>query len=106
MVYYTLYIYTIILANLSFLLIHFLEDTIRTYESIVVDTILDDNFNSFIKSLNIVNSNDFICKLISYLRYVIRLISSFLISIFLSCNLSLISFFIVSSSNSISFLIF
>jgi hypothetical protein len=76
------YLLSLALIDSSFLLIHFLEDTIRTYESIVVDTILDDNFNSFIKSLNIVNSNDFICKLISYLRYVIRLISSFLIMAF------------------------
>jgi hypothetical protein len=32
--------------------------------------------------INHLNSNDFICKLISYLRYVIRLISSFLIMAF------------------------
>ncbi len=75
------YLLSLALIDSSFLLIHFLEDTIRTYESIV-DSILDDNFNSFIKSLNIVNSNDFMCKLISYLRYVIRLISSFLIMAF------------------------
>ena len=75
------YLLSLALIDSSFLLIHFLEDTIRTYESIV-DSILNDNFNTFIKSLNIVNSNDFICKLISYLRYVIRLISSFLIMAF------------------------
>jgi len=71
-----------IIDNL-FLITHFFEDTIRTFESIGSDqnsTISGSFF--IIKQLNIVNINDFMCKLISYFRYVTRFSSASLIVVF------------------------
>ena len=60
-----------------FLILHFFEDTIRTFR----DIFLKDDFQ-FIHILNLIDKNSITCLSISYLRYVLRFISAYTIVAF------------------------
>ena len=61
----------------SFLITHFFEDSIRTYKDIYAD-----NNTVLINFLNIVDKHNFICRLISYLRNLLRFISAYIVVAF------------------------
>lgn len=75
------YLLCLAINDSLFLVVHFFEDTIRTYqdvflsENIKSNSTLGSNSNDLIRFLNITDKFDFTCRLINYLRYVLRFIS-------------------------------
>lgn len=79
-----------------FLVIHFFEDTIRTYEEIFFydtknSTLIKLSINNFIQLINVTDKFTVSCHLISYLRYVLRFISAYIIVAFTFQRLSIVS---------------
>lgn len=64
-----------------YLVIHFFKDSIRNYQSIYLtdDT---NSTSSFINFINLIDQFDFACKLMNYMRNVLRLISAYIIVAF------------------------
>lgn len=79
------YLFCLALNDSMFLIIHFFEDTIRTFISF--NEYIDSNF---IQALNIINHHDFLCRAINYLRNVLRFISAYVIVAFTMQRLSLV----------------
>ena len=79
-----------------FLLTHFFEDTLRTYIDIYVRNNLTCNRNNFNQTasnftfngknifliINITDNFEIICRLVNFMRYVLRFISAYIITIF------------------------
>jgi hypothetical protein len=82
-----------------FLLVHFFEDTLRTYIDVYVDREQkvnkhdpncslfvnlrnQTNDDSLLKTMNITDNYDLACRLVNYLRYVLRFVSAYIITIF------------------------
>ncbi len=57
------------------MIIHFFKDSIKTY----IEVYLSGVNEHFMFKLNLVDEYDLSCRLINYFRYVIRLISAYLI---------------------------
>lgn len=87
------HIYLLFLAVIdgSFLILHFFEDSLRTLIDIYSS---DDHSNktsssyslyrllNYLKILNITDNHDISCRLINYLRYILRFISAYIIVAF------------------------
>jgi len=71
-----IYLFCLAINDSLFLIIHFFEDTIR---SIKLNYTFSASFNLFINRINIVDNSSIICWISNYLRYTLRLISTFLI---------------------------
>ena len=69
--------------DVSFLLIHFFEDTLRTYRDIYIDKENSNTtLNSFVIAINLIDKSDLTCRIVNYLRYVLRFISSYILVAF------------------------
>lgn len=71
-----IFLFCLAINDSLFLIIHFFEDTIR---SIKLNYTFSAKFNLFINRINIVDNSSIICWTSNYLRYTLRLISTFLI---------------------------
>lgn len=72
-----------------FLLVHLIEDTVKNYERMFIHDNSHSNnstnsFEFFFILLNITNRYDVACRLINYLRYVLRFISAYISKLFLN----------------------
>lgn len=67
-----------------FLIIHFFEDTIRTYKDLFIDSKMSDNdsFDKFIRDIIITDKFEISCRLVNYLRCILRFISAYIIIAF------------------------
>lgn len=68
-----------------FLVIHFFEDTIRTFNDVYIANTNASHFvqiKTLIYYLNIVDKHTFTCRVINYLRYTLRFISAYIIVAF------------------------
>lgn len=80
-----------------FLIIHLFEDTLRTYEEIYtydsasLNSTLLLNINKFISAINITDQFNLACRLFSYLRYVLRFVSAYIIVVFTLQRLAIVS---------------
>lgn len=72
------YLLTMAIFDSLFLVVHFFEDTIRTYK----DAILKGESNQLIDFLNLTDHNNFTCRLINYFRNVLRFISAYIVICF------------------------
>jgi len=75
------YFLCLAINDLLYLVIHFFKDSIKTYIEVYLPTTTSksDNEHDFIFKLNLTDEYDLSCRLINYFRYVIRLISAYLI---------------------------
>jgi hypothetical protein len=85
-----IYLLSLAFVDNLFLLTHFFEDTIKTYEEIFITN--ENITNEFISILNITNRIEISCKLINYLRYILRFISAYVVVVFTLQRLFLIYF--------------
>ena len=87
-----IYLLCLAITDGSFLIIHFFEDTIRTYINIYDNsTYYEQDLNSLMaNSLNITDNFEITCRLINYARYVLRFISAYIIVAFTLQRLFLI----------------
>lgn len=70
-----------------FLVIHFFEDTLKN-----IDLLFDSQeFRNFIWLVNIIDKYELLCRLIHYLRFVLRFISAYIIVTFTLQRLSIVS---------------
>jgi hypothetical protein len=66
-----------------FLIVHFFEDTLRTFIQVYInESNSNEMFNKFIQSLNLTDTYDFTCRLINYLRFILRFSSSYILVVF------------------------
>ena len=66
-----------------FLIVHFFEDTLRTFIQVYInESNSNEIFNKFIQSLNLTDTYDFTCRLINYLRFILRFSSSYILVVF------------------------
>lgn len=75
------------LNDALFLLIHFFESSLRTFQSITSSKVTND----FIKLINITDKFNFTCRLVNYLRYVLRFTSAYIIVAFTLQRLIIVS---------------
>ena len=74
------YLLCLAIVDSMYLIVHFLKNTIRTYTDIYST---DQSYvNALIQSINLIDRNDFACRLINYLRNVLRMISAYCIVAF------------------------
>lgn len=73
------YLLCLAINDSVYLVVHFFEDTVKNYKSLYSD---DKNFSIFLYLFDLVDSYDFVCKSFSYLRYVLRFISAYIIIAF------------------------
>lgn len=90
----TVYLLCLAIADSIFLIIHFFEDTVRTYQSIYSDL-------SFISMINITDKYTIACRLINYIRYVLRFVSAYIIVAFTLKRLLMV--YVLTNSNSKSY---
>lgn len=90
----TVYLLCLAIADSIFLIIHFFEDTVRTYQSIYSDL-------SFISMINITDKYTIACRLINYIRYVLRFVSAYIIVAFTLKRLLMV--YVSTNSNSKSY---
>ncbi len=85
-------IYSFVLAIVDslFLLIHFGEDTIRTYIDVNFIESYNSNFFHFILTINLTGKYNVVCITIQYLRYVLRFISAYIICCFTFQRLTIV----------------
>lgn len=80
------YLLCLALIDTFFLVIHIFEDTIRTIKDIYFsehpEKYPDDRLTWFVDSINILDGHNWACRLINYLRYVLRFISAYIIVVF------------------------
>jgi hypothetical protein len=85
------YLYCLAINDSIFLVIHFFEDTVRTFQNVLQQPISNLNFNSnnkteifkqFFKFLNITDRYSLTCIVINYLRYYLRFSSAYIIIAF------------------------
>lgn len=72
------YLLCLAVSDSLFLVIHFFEDTMRSY----ADFYMDENVSVLFRLLNIIDHFEISCRLINYLRYSIRFISTYIVVIF------------------------
>lgn len=80
------------LNDCLFLLVHFFENTIRNYKDIYFKN--SDKFTPFYELISFINITDkfqFTCSMISYLRYALRFISSYLLIAFTLHRLAIVN---------------
>lgn len=70
------YLFCLAINDCLYLVTHFFEDTIRTF------IYLNETNSSFILALNVIDKHMFTCRLVNYLRYVLRFISAYIIVAF------------------------
>lgn len=74
-----------------FLLAHLFEDTLRTYQDIYIN---EDNshtaLNLVLVTINLTDKYNLVCRLVNYMRYVLRFISSYTLVAFTLQRLSII----------------
>ena len=73
------YILCLAINDLLFLIIHFFEDTIRTFKDIFA---VNKNDLKLLHSLNLIDNSMTSCLSMNYLRYVLRFISAYIIVAF------------------------
>lgn len=63
-----------------FLIVHFFEDTVLNIKEIYFGDIANqsESIKSIIEFLNLIDENDLTCRIINYLRYVLRFISAYI----------------------------
>lgn len=85
------HIYLLCLAIIDsfFLVIHLFEDTAKTYKDIFLNETKSAS-NSIIEAINITDQFEFTCRLINYLRYVLRFISAYIVVAFTLQRLSIV----------------
>ncbi len=76
------YILCLAINDLLFLIIHFFEDTIRTFKDIVFAVNNNLNDLKLLHSLNLIDNSILSCLSMNYLRYVLRFISAYIIVAF------------------------
>ena len=69
------YLFCLSINDSLFMIIHLFEDTIRTYS----DLYLNEDENILIKLLNLVDHFEISCRLINYLRYSLRFMSTYIL---------------------------
>lgn len=69
------YLYCLAISDALFLIVHFFEDTIRTFLNVYGATTLMAN-------INITDKYNLSCRLINYIRYVLRFVSAYIIIAF------------------------
>lgn len=77
----SVYLLSLAIIDSLYLVLHFMEDTIRTYKNTYSNEPIQ-TLDTLITSLNIVNRNDPACRIINYIRYVVRFASAFIIVAF------------------------
>lgn len=77
-----------------FIVIHFFEDTIRIYKEIFIDDekLIKNRLEALIIIFNFVDHYEIACRLVSYLRYILRFTSSYMLVIFTLHRLSIVNF--------------
>jgi hypothetical protein len=76
------YFLCLALVDAMYLVVHFFKNTIRTYFDIYSPEDSSYEGNSFVHSINLIDRFEFTCRLINYLRNVLRMISAFIIVTF------------------------
>lgn len=82
-------VYLLVLAfvDSSFLLAHFFEDTVRTFDELYLDHDYTNltrttKFDKLFHMLDITNRIEFVCRLVNFLRYTLRFMSAYIVVIF------------------------
>lgn len=80
------YLLSLAVNDSLFLIVHFIEDTVKNYERVFVQdgfrnnsTNFTSQFDSLVIALNITDNFDMACRLVNYFRYVLRFISSYVV---------------------------
>jgi hypothetical protein len=94
------YLFILAIIDTLFLVIHFFEDTIRTWKDILLSSTTTSNnatsitqttTTNFINLINITDQYEISCKLINFLRYSLRLISAYIVVAFTIQRLFIVS---------------
>ena len=88
----SIYLLCLAVSDGIFLLIHFFEDTLRTYIDVYINIESDidpicytshlnhtNNSENLLRTLNITDQFDFSCRIVNYFRYFLRFISAYII---------------------------
>ena len=91
------FLFCLALNDNFFLKVHLFENVIRTYQNFYsISTSSYSSFmfsfNQFIRLINIIERYEVACRLVNYLRYVLRLISSLIIVAFTLQRLIIVSY--------------
>jgi len=90
-----------------FLKVHLFENVLRTYQNFYsISTSNSEfmySFNQFIRLINIIERNEIACRLVNYLRYVLRLISALIIVAFTLQRLIIVSYPLMTKFKSKNF---
>ncbi len=86
------YLFILAINDSLILIVHFFEEIVKNYERLFIhddnlqinlsNNITVSSFNALVLELNITDNYDLACRLISYLRYVLRFISAYVIVAF------------------------
>lgn len=79
------YLLCLALNDALYLFLHLFEDTIKAYRDLFAK-----EENSFVNLINLIDKFNYACKLINYLRYVLRFVSAYTIIAFTLQRLSLV----------------
>lgn len=87
-----IYLLCLAINDSLFLMIHFLEDTVRTFRDVyITDTYSNTQIKTLLEFLNITDRFSTACVLINYLRYSLRFTSAYIIVVFTLQRLSIVN---------------
>lgn len=74
------FIFCLAMNDAAYLVVHFFDDTLRTYIDLyLINTTNLNTFNRFLISINVTDKYAQCCKLVNYLRYVLRFVSPYIL---------------------------